>query len=99
LGEGRVPVRGRKSADSIQPTAATRTLVIRLAEKASEFADRDATPALADWAGGYVTLRGAWCEPLDDKIARALNHRLAEAKRSSRGPVDRPPTRGEPSGK
>lgn len=59
-----------------------KNLVIRLDEKAEEYATRSVIPALGQWCGGYITLRGAWCEPLDVAVVTRLNERLARAKES-----------------
>lgn len=59
-----------------------RNLVIRLDEKAEDYAQRDVRPALAWWCSGYITLRGAWCEPLDVPLVERLNQRLDEVKRA-----------------
>ena len=56
------------------------TLVIRLAERADQWAKVDVEPKLASWCGHYVTIRGAWCEPLSVDLASRLNARLAEVQ-------------------
>jgi hypothetical protein len=62
----------------------TRTLSIRLAERAEEWAQIDVKPALAKWCGGYITIRGTWCEPLSVPLVNQLNARLAEAHAAAR---------------
>jgi hypothetical protein len=57
-----------------------RNVVVRLAEKASEYHERQVKPALGRWEGGYITIYGAWCEPLDLAAVNRLNARLAEAR-------------------
>src|SRR5688500_6354015 len=52
---------------------------IRLAERATGWAQLDVKPALGACCGGYITIHGAWCEPLDIGLANRLNARLAEA--------------------
>jgi hypothetical protein len=54
-------------------------LRIRLAERATEWAQLDVKPALGAWCGGYITIHGAWCEPLDNELVNWLNARLAVA--------------------
>jgi hypothetical protein len=64
-------------------------LRIRLAERATEWAQFDVKPALGAWCGGYITIHGAWCEPLDIELVHRLNARLAaahEAQPSSNAP-------------
>ncbi len=56
------------------------TVVIRLADRATEFAQRDVKPALGSWCNHYVTIRGTWCEPLSLTLVNRLNARLAEAQ-------------------
>lgn len=57
------------------------TVVIRLADSAPDWADRATKPALGRWCGGYITLRGTWCEPLSVDLVQRLNYRLAEVNR------------------
>ncbi len=59
-----------------------RNLVIRLSEKATNFHRREVKPALGSWEDGYITINGAWCEPLNVDVARHLNDRLAEVQRA-----------------
>ncbi len=54
-------------------------LAVRLAERATEWAQVDVKPALGKWCGGYITIYGAWCEPLVLEVVQRLNHRLAAA--------------------
>lgn len=56
------------------------TVVIRLADRATEFAQRDVKPALGSWCNHYVTIRGTWCEPLSLALVNRLNARLAETQ-------------------
>jgi hypothetical protein len=60
-------------------------LRIRLAERASEWAHVDVKPALGAWCGGYITIHGAWCEPLDIELVNRLNARLAVAHETQPG--------------
>lgn len=55
-------------------------LVARLSQRHTEWAEQRVKAAIAKWCGGYVTLRGAWCEPLDNEVVRRLNRRLKEVK-------------------
>jgi hypothetical protein len=59
-------------------------LRIRLAERAVDWAQRDVKPALGAWCGGYITIHGAWCEPLDVSLVNQLNERLATAHKTQR---------------
>jgi hypothetical protein len=58
----------------------TVNLVARLSQRHTEWARQDVKPALGNWCDGYVTIRGAWCEPLSGEIIRKLNRRLKEVK-------------------
>ncbi len=57
-----------------------RTLIIRIAERAEEFAKLETNVRLAAWCGHYVTLRGTWTEPLDIDLVNRLNQRLYDAQ-------------------
>lgn len=59
-------------------------LVVRLAERATEWAQADVKPALGKWCGGYITIYGTWCEPLSIHLVNRLNARLAAAHESKR---------------
>jgi hypothetical protein len=65
----------------ISPRQETANLVARLAQRASDWAQRDVKPALGNWCGGYITIRGMWCEPLNTDVVRRLNRHLTEAKK------------------
>jgi hypothetical protein len=54
-------------------------VIVRLAEKAADWAEREVNPALGTWCQSYITIRGAWCEPLNERVVNGLNRRLAEA--------------------
>lgn len=58
----------------------TVNLVARLSQRETNWANRDVKPALGQWCGGYVTIRGTWCEPLTTEVIRRLNRRLKEVQ-------------------
>lgn len=60
-----------------------RAIIVRLAEKATEWARVDVQPLLGTWCGGQITLRGTWCEPLDVELVQRLNRQLAAAQRET----------------
>lgn len=62
----------------------TSTIVVKLDERAEDWAQVDVKPALGSWCGGYVTIRGTWCEPLTVDLARRLNARLSEVQRAAK---------------
>ncbi len=61
-------------------TVKTANLVMRLAEKETEWVARPAAPQLARWGDGYITLYGAWCEPLSIPRVQLLNQRMHDIK-------------------
>ncbi len=83
LGQGPSQLPGRQYART-----ETRTFVIRLAENAVDWAQRDMHPALGKWCGSYITIRGTWCERLSVELVQRLNQRLAEVH--ARGTEKRP---------
>jgi hypothetical protein len=58
----------------------TVNLVARLSQRETDWAKREVKPALGAWCGGYVTIRGTWCEPLTNDVIRRLNKRLKEVQ-------------------
>lgn len=79
LGQGPSFLPGKRQAER-----EAATLVIRLAERAEEWAKVEVKPALGYWCGHYITIRGAWCEPLSVALVNRLNARLDEVKRQLR---------------
>jgi hypothetical protein len=73
IGQGPVGLPGGVAA-----TQETVNLVARLSQRETDWAKRDVKPALGAWCGGYVTIRGTWCEPLTNDVIRRLNKRLKE---------------------
>ena len=65
-------------------TAETANVVIRLAERATDWHQVTVNPRLAAWCDGYITLHGAWCEPVTPQRLEALNANLVAAKREQR---------------
>ena len=63
-------------------------LIARLSRKAPEWASREVKPALGRWCDGYVTIRGAWCEPLSGATVGRLNRRLGELSRAAKEDAD-----------
>jgi hypothetical protein len=70
-GAGQIPTAGSGQIP-------VRNLVLRVAERAKEFQNREVKRALGRWEDGYITINGAWCEPLTLAVAQRLNARLAE---------------------
>lgn len=64
-------------------TNETVTVVIRIAQRASEWSQREVEPALGSWCDGFITIRGTWCEPLTTELVQTLNTRLSDVSRQS----------------
>lgn len=68
-----------------QPDASVAsTIVLKIADRAKDYGQRDVHSALASWCNHYVTIRGAWCEPLSLDVVNRLNAKLAEAQQQRR---------------
>jgi hypothetical protein len=78
----------------VGPRTETVNLVTRLSHKFPEFAHGAVKPALAQWCDHYLTLRGAWCEPLTAEVVRRLNRRLREVQQTAA--AEAPPREGAP---
>jgi hypothetical protein len=77
------------SAPSLMPgsrgeSAKATSIVVRLAERAHEWRERNVNPALGEWRCGYITIRGTWCEPVSPALMQRLNDRLIEAHRAAK---------------
>ncbi len=79
IGQGPAMLPGRRNVRK-----ETRLLTVRLAERAQEWSNVEVKPALGKWCGGYITIRGTWCEPLSVALVNRLNARLAEVQREQR---------------
>jgi hypothetical protein len=55
-------------------------VVVRLAERASEWERVDVNRQLGSWCKHYITIRGTWCERLNVAVVNRLNVRLSEVK-------------------
>ncbi|MGB8853961.1 MAG: hypothetical protein WCC69_10395 [Pirellulales bacterium] len=74
---------GSQPLDAAAGTPALRvgTIVVRLAERATEWRERPSFPAWGSWVDGHIVCDGRWCEPLSVDRARAISGSLLEAKR------------------
>ncbi len=77
LGAGSTQIPGRGGRE-----IRTSNLVVRLEEKATEWAEVPVKPALGRWSEGYITIYGAWCEPLTLELVQHLNQRLHDLKQT-----------------
>jgi hypothetical protein len=65
-----------------EPTAAN--VIVRLAESSHPWKEIHVQAHLGKWSDGYITIRGAWCEPIDETLVKKMNHRLAEVHRAAK---------------
>ncbi len=63
-------------------------LIARLAQRETDWQQRDVKSALGNWAEGYVTVRGTWCEPITGDVIRRLNRRLSEVKQAEQAKAE-----------
>lgn len=80
-------------SDSFMPTpishrtdelSESRNIVIRLAERATDYHERKVKPIFGSWQEGYIVVRGTWTEPIDKETLRFLNKRLVAAHRQQK---------------
>ncbi len=72
-----------KLTDAGQSNLKTANLIIRLADRAPEWANVAVKPALGKWADGYIMIHGTWCEPLSLELLQRINTRLHEIQHSA----------------
>jgi len=58
-----------------------RNLVLRIAERATDYQSSGARTTYGSWADGYINFYGIWCEPLDLELVQKLNSKLASVQR------------------
>jgi hypothetical protein len=75
--EGDEAIRGRRIG----------TLVVRFAERATEWKVRPAFRPWGTWDDGHVVIDGRWCEPLSRETVERIAAALLEAKRAVREPT------------
>ena len=56
------------------------TIVVRLAEAAENWHRVSVNRRLGHWCEGYITIRGAWCEPINVDTIRRMNESLRKIK-------------------
>lgn len=62
------------------------TLVVRVAERATDINSRTTKGRWAAWENGYLIIDGRWTEPLTVETVRRINGRLMVAKRAETSP-------------
>lgn len=72
-----------KLSDEHSAPYQTTNLITRLAEKATDWAERPVKPALGRWHESYITVHGAWCETLSLEVVSRLNVRLHQIQHAS----------------
>ena len=68
--------------DGRRPGVDAQNVVVRLAERAEDWHHREVRRNLGNWCGGYITVKGGWCEPITPDLMRELNRRLGEKHRA-----------------
>jgi hypothetical protein len=72
-------LRPRDSASN--PRFRVGTVVVRLAERATQWRARPTFRQWGTWEDGHVVIDGRWCEPLTRETVQGVATRLLEAKR------------------
>ena len=85
LGQG--PVADDDCGSAARAKMVAANVVIRLAEAATEWHQRDVNKTLGLWEEGYITIRGLWCEPVDGEVVKRMNRWLVATKRKQRTSV------------
>lgn len=60
------------------------TVVVRLAERATQWSQRPTNRAVGRWCDGYITILGDWSDRIDGDVVTQLNRRLVDYKRQWR---------------
>jgi hypothetical protein len=61
----------------------TATFIVKIAERAEEYAKLPTQVRIAAWCGGYVTFRGTYTEPLSVDLVNRLNQRLHDVQHAT----------------
>lgn len=72
------------ASDAAGEQLESRNVVVRLAERATEWQHGQLDRKLGHWCDGYITINGSWCEPINADVVGALNHKLVVAQRKRR---------------
>jgi len=84
--EANLPGRQREHWES-------RSVVVRIAQSARQWHKQPVAPRLGDWFGGYIVIRGVWCEAITKPKIEELNRKLVAAHREQRALDNRPTER------
>lgn len=77
LGQGPSGIRQRDAGSDLE----SQNVVVRLAERATEWHHGHVQRGLGHWCDGYITITGTWCEPITADVVGLMNHELAKVKR------------------
>ncbi len=61
--------------------AVAANVIVRLAEAATDWHQRDVQQMLGVWNEGYITIRGLFCANIDQEVLKQMNKRLLHRKR------------------
>ena len=64
--------------------AVAANVIVRIAEADASWHARSVNPWLGLWSEGYITVRGLWCEDINQDLLKNMNHDLISAKRKLR---------------
>ncbi|MEX0867242.1 MAG: hypothetical protein WD030_07780 [Pirellulales bacterium] len=62
----------------------SRSVVVRLSQSARQWHGQPVAARLGEWFGGYIIIRGIWCEPITKDKVEDLNRHLIVAQRQLR---------------
>ena len=68
--------------------AVAANVIVRLADAATDWHHRDVHLMLGVWDEGYITVRGLFCENIDQDVLKSMNHELMTRKRQLRASQD-----------
>jgi len=69
------------ASEEAAPRFRVGTLILRIAERATEWRERETFRPWGSWDDGHIVIDGRWCAPLSAESARQIATRLAELKR------------------
>ena len=61
--------------------AVAANVIVRLAESAAEWHHREVHQVLGVWNEGYITIRGLFCDNIDQEVLKVMNKELQKRKR------------------
>ena len=64
--------------------AVAANVIVRLAEADTSWHSRNINQWFGLWSDGYITIRGLWCEDINQDLLKYMNHELVAAKRRRR---------------